>query len=103
MSDTLRTILQPARTTAVVDIGANPIDGPAPYKEMLEAGHCNVIGFEPQLDALSRLNETATPNEIYLPYVLADGKQATLYICKASGMTSILKPDPKKLALFNLF
>lgn len=103
MRNELSTILKPDRLTDIVDIGANPIDGPAPYKEMLKAGLCNVIGFEPQLDALSRLNSIATQEEIYLPYVVADGKQATLYICNAQGMTSILNPDPQKLALFNLF
>jgi FkbM family methyltransferase len=101
--DVLTTILRPDRLTAIVDIGANPIDGTPPYKAMLEAGLCEVIGFEPQSEALSRLKKTATRKETYLPHVVADGKEGTLHICKASGMTSLLKPDPRQLALFNLF
>jgi hypothetical protein len=38
MADPLFDLLQPARLTAVVDIGANPIDGDPPYKRMLAAG-----------------------------------------------------------------
>jgi len=39
----------------VVDIGANPIDGVAPYKSLLDGGHARVVGFEPNPDALARL------------------------------------------------
>ena len=103
MQDVLTTILQPSRLTVIVDIGASPIDGKPPYKAMLDAGLCEVIGFEPQPEALATLRETATAKETYLPYVVADGKKGTLRICKAPGMTSLLEPDPQQLALFNLF
>ena len=103
MQDVLTTILQPSRLTVVVDIGANPIDGKPPYEAMLKAGLCEVIGFEPQPGPLATLKESATAQETYLPYVVADGKQATLHICKGSGMTSLLEPDPRQLALFNSF
>ena len=33
--DTLLALLRPQRLTAVVDVGANPIDGDTPYKSML--------------------------------------------------------------------
>ena len=75
MQDVLRTILQPSRPTVIVDIGANPIDGEPPYKAMLEAGLCEVIGFEPQPEALARLREAATAKETYLPYVAAGAHQ----------------------------
>ena len=77
----------------VVDIGANPIDGTPPYKSLLDEGKVNLIGFEPQKDALAQLNKVKGPNEIYLPHAVGDGKNATLYICQASGMTSTLKPN----------
>ena len=51
--DLLCQLLSPNRLTEVVDVGANPIVGDPPYKPMLDAGLCNVTGFEPQLDALS--------------------------------------------------
>ena len=99
----LTTLLAPARPTAIVDVGANPIDGDPPYKAMLAAGLCRIVGFEPQAGALARLNQAKGPHELYLPYVLADGTERTLHVCELEGMTSLLVPDPEHLALFNLF
>jgi hypothetical protein len=96
-------ILRPERPTAVVDVGANPIDGDPPYKTMLAAGLCEVTGFEPQDAALKRLEQKKGPRERYLPYALGDGTQRTLHVCELEGMTSLLVPDPDHLALFNLF
>jgi FkbM family methyltransferase len=96
-------LLAPARLTAIVDVGANPIDGAPPYKAMLAAGLCKVVGFEPQPAALARLNQTKGAHETYLPYALADGTERILHVCELEGMTSLLVPDPAHLALFNLF
>ena len=101
--DPLSEILTPQRLTAIVDVGANPIDGDPPYKAMLAAGLCQVTGFEPQPAALQRLELNKGPRERYLPYVLADGTERTLHVCALEGMTSLLVPDPEHLALFNLF
>jgi FkbM family methyltransferase len=101
--DLLTEILAPARLTAIVDAGANPIDGDPPYKAMLAAGLCEVTGFEPQPEALARLEKSKGAREHYLPYALGDGSQRTLNICALEGMTSLLVPDPAHLALFNLF
>ena len=101
--DSLHQILAPGRRTTIVDVGANPIDGDPPYKAMLAAGLCEVIGFEPQAEALARLERQKGPHERYLPYALGDGTRATLNICELEGMTSLLVPDPSHLALFNLF
>jgi FkbM family methyltransferase len=99
----LAQILAPARRTAIVDVGANPIDGEPPYKAMLAAGLCEVTGFEPQAAALARLEEKKGPHERYLPYALADGTERVLNVCQLEGMTSLLVPDAANLALFNLF
>lgn len=96
-------ILSPERLTQVVDVGANPIDGDPPYKPMLEAGLCEVTGFEPQPHALARLNERKGPRERYLPYALGDGGEHVLNVCDLDGMTSLLEPDPAQLALFGRF
>lgn len=101
--DTLTSILAPQRLTAIVDVGANPIDGDPPYKRMLAAGLCDVVGFEPQPEAFARLEKMAGPRERYLPYALGDGTVRTLHVCGLEGMTSLLVPDPAHLALFNLF
>lgn len=99
MTTTLSELLETARLTEVVDIGANPIDGDPPYKPMLAAGLCKVTGFEPQEEALAKLMRTKGPNESYLPYAVGDGGIHTLNICKAEGMTSLLEPDPATLDL----
>jgi len=101
--DPLTQILAPARPTVIVDVGANPIDGEPPYKRMLAAGLCDVVGFEPQPEALARLQSMAGPRERYLPYALGDGTTRTLHVCSLDGMTSLLVPDTAHLALFNLF
>src|SRR5579872_2792640 len=101
--DLLTEILAPGRLTAIVDAGANPIDGDPPYKAMLAAGLCEVTGFEPHAPALARLDKSKGPRERYLPYALGDGSARLLNICELEGMTSLLVPDPAHLALFNLF
>src|ERR1700722_11428977 len=67
---------------------------------MLNAGICRVIGFEPQQEALLTLQRTRGPNELYLPYAVGDGSSHTLKVCRASGMTSLLEPNPVTLGLF---
>ena len=95
-------LLQIDRLPEVVDIGANPIDGDPPYKPLLNAGLCRVTGFEPQDSALASLMGRKGPNETYLPYAIYDGQEAVLHVCSASGMTSLLEPDPEHLALFSV-
>lgn len=97
----LRDLLSPLRLTHVVDVGANPIDGQPPYMPMLNQGLCHLTGFEPQHDALLELQKTRGVNERYLPYAVGDGGAHTLNICRASGLTSLLTPDPINLTLFD--
>src|SRR3954470_14546115 len=101
--ESLHQILAPSRLTSIVDVGANPIDGDPPYKAMLAAGLCDVIGFEPQAEALARLEQKKGPHERYLPHALGDGTPGMLNVCELEGMTSLLVPEPRHLALFNLF
>jgi FkbM family methyltransferase len=102
-SDVLSSLLHPMRLTSVVDIGANPIDGAPPYKSMLEKGFCRAIGFEPQAGALEALNARKSDREAYYPYVVGNGHKAKLRICRGSGMTSLLAPDPNALSHFARF
>lgn len=99
----LAELLPTARLTTVVDVGANPIDGEPPYQDMLRKGLCRVTGFEPQPEALALLVGRQSMLEQYLPYVVADGRDHVLHVAEASGMTSLLRPDPTRLALFNGF
>jgi hypothetical protein len=87
----------------VVDVGANPIDGQPPYRPLLAARLCKVIGFEPQPKALAELNARKSAAETYLPYVIGDGMPGTLRVCSAPGMTSLLRPDPNMAMYFRGF
>jgi FkbM family methyltransferase len=102
-ADPLARLLRPERLTAVVDIGANPIDGEPPYTPLLTRGLCTIVGFEPQAAALDVLKRRQGLRETYLPDVVGDGSPQTLHVCELPGMTSLLKPDPRTLALFPLF
>lgn len=101
--DPLLKLLNAKRLTAVVDIGANPIDGDPPYKSLLQNRGCQVTGFEPQPNALAALNTRKSDLETYFPNIIADGNAATLYVCRAPGMTSLYKPDKNKLKYFRGF
>lgn len=101
--DTLRSLLRPQRLTAVVDVGANPIDGDAPYKTMLSRRLCTVTGFEPQPDRLGSLNARKSDLETYLPCVIGDGSPGTLHNAVVPGMTSLFEPSLAVLKWFNGF
>lgn len=103
MNKNFSAFLAPCNLTQIVDIGANPIDGDPPYKNMLANHLCRVIGFEPQLEALEQLNKVKTDLETYLPYVIGTEGQKTLYRCMYSGWTSLLEPDEATLETFPAF
>jgi len=99
----LADVLKIEQPIDIVDIGANPIDGDAPYKKLLGSGLANIIGFEPNPDALNRLNSLKGPNETYFPSAIYDGAEYELKICKEEGMTSLLEPNHKLLGYFHGF
>ncbi len=92
-------------TIDVVDIGANPIesDGIPPYQGLLESGKARLVGFEPNGDALAELQARKSAHETYLPHAVYDGTEQSLRICKSSGMTSLLEPNPAVLSCFHGF
>jgi FkbM family methyltransferase len=96
-------VLHPSRLPAIVDVGASPVDGYPPYHHMLTRQLCSVAGFEPHKAAYEALCELAGPNERYYPYALGDGEEHTLHLAQSMGMTSLLEPDPERLALFEGF
>ena len=87
----------------IVDIGANPIDGEPPYKKLLDANIVKVIGFEPNKDALIRLNKMKGPNETYIGKAVYDGSRQEIKLCRAQGMTSLLEPNAKLLEYLHGF
>ena len=87
----------------IVVIGANPILGSPPYAPLLQAGNTELVGFEPNGEALAKLQSLKGPNETYLPHAIGDGTRHTLHFCQEPGMTSLLRPDPAVLDLFHGF
>lgn len=87
----------------VVDIGANPIDGVPPYKPLLDSGLAHIYGFEPNPNALAKLNSQKGPNETYFSNAVYNGKEQELRVCKAQGMTSLLEPNSELLSYLHLF
>lgn len=87
----------------ILDVGASAIDGNPPYHHIKQINKAIIYGFEPNPKEYEKLISQAKEKEIYLPYALGDGKQATLHLCHAPGMTSLLKPDDKVLEYFHGF
>jgi FkbM family methyltransferase len=99
-ADPLFNLLRPERLTSVVDIGANPLETAPPYKPMLDKRLCTVVGFEPQPEAMDKLIAQKGDLETYLPYAVGGETRATLKVCHAPGMTSLLTPEPRTLNCF---
>lgn len=93
-------ILNCSRLTAIVDVGASLIDGPPPYKAMLDAGLCTVVGYEPNPSALAELKSASSQREAYFPHAIGYGGRATLHRFNAEGLNSTLSPDPAAMKAF---
>ena len=72
----------------VVDIGANPIGGDAPYQPLIDYGMCALYGFEPQRDAFDQLLALNHPNTTYVNAAIGDGKTHKFHIYKGNGLSS---------------
>lgn len=90
--------LSPARKTTIVDVGANPIYAPD-YADLLKAGGCKVVGFEPQAAAFAELQKNKGVDETYYPFAVGTGEPLQLRIYKSSGMTSIFDPYVPTMAM----
>lgn len=97
---TFASLIETPVRVKIVDIGANPLDGSPPYAALLNSGAADIIGFEPNPEALAKLNAAKGPTETYLPYAIGDGQRRTINFCMAPGMTSLLEPNPAVLGLF---
>lgn len=91
-----------ARPLHVVDVGANPVEGDAPYKELLARGYARVTGFEPQAAALAKLDAVKTERETYLPDALGAGGRVTLHLYRGSGFTSVFPMRESAVSLLGL-
>lgn len=103
MTDALKRLVPLDGPIRVLDVGASPIDGAPPYQALVDHGSAEVIGFEPNPEALAELQQNAKEHEKYFGYALGDGERHELHFCRAPGMNSLYEPDPVVLGSFNLF
>jgi FkbM family methyltransferase len=80
------------RRVRIVDVGANPINEP-PYRDLLRAGGCDLVGFEPNPEAFAALEASKSQFETYFPSAVGDGTETELKLYRSSGMTSVFEPD----------
>ena len=102
----LASLLEIKAPIDIVDIGANSIIGDgdeAPYKPLLDSGLAHVYGFEPNPDALARLNAAKGQNETYFPNAVYNGAEQELRVCESQGMTSLLEPNINLLSYLHGF
>ena len=81
-----------ARRTRIVDVGANPNVGNPLYLALLQAGACDVVGFEPQPKAFAALAERKSDRETYFPFAVGDGSRKELKVYRSEGYTSVYEP-----------
>jgi FkbM family methyltransferase len=88
----------------VADIGAADIAETPPYRPLLDAGLARLNAFEADARQHARLRETYGEAITLFTEIVGDGTEQTLHLASpASGMTSLLKPDPRRLDFFNAF
>ena len=101
---TLEELLQFAGSIHIADIGAAPKAEAPPYKALLDYGIARLTAVDGDGRQQEGMRNVYGESAVVLPHVLADGSQRTLYLAKpGTGMTSLLKPDPKHLPFFNGF
>ncbi|HYE52393.1 MAG TPA: FkbM family methyltransferase [Azospirillaceae bacterium] len=87
----------------IVDVGASPEGNEPQYLQMLRSGNADILGFEPDPEALAALESRKGPYETYLPHAVGDGRRHTLHLCAMPEMSSLLRPNPPFLNLFHGF
>src|SRR4051794_4218342 len=94
----MRRLLNLDRDTEVVDVALGEAEGPAPYAALFATGDCRLTRFEPPL--IPDVFPKPRKNERFLPYLIADGADHSLHVCALAGLSSLLEPNPKVLALY---
>lgn len=94
--------LKAEKLTHIVDVGANPVE-PAPYQDLLNAGGCQLTGFEPQDEAFAKLQNIKGPLETYHKFAVGAGNVKSLNIMGHDSMTSFFKGDAKSTRFLQRF
>ncbi|MCF2971651.1 FkbM family methyltransferase [Synechococcus sp. Nb3U1] len=91
----------------VVDVGAMYLGGDN-FDKLVQQGHAQVIGFEPQKEECEKLNaraltEAPSADKVkrnYLPYYIGDGSRRNFYLTNVGYTSSLYRPDEEILRHF---
>ena len=84
------------RRTRIMDIGANPANPPA-YARLAAGGAAEVHGFEPGAQAFAALEARRGEHEVYYPFAVAHGGEATYHACANGAFSSLHAPDLQQI------
>ena len=86
----------------IVDVGASFIETEEPYSPLLRTLECDIVGFEPVEKELAKLQQNASSNQTYLPYVVGDGSDGMFHQCNETVTSSLFEPDQETMDLFQM-
>jgi FkbM family methyltransferase len=89
---------RPIPMIQIMDIGAAALSQDR-YEPLVTLGYANVTGFEPNPAEYARLQNRAGPYR-YLPVFLGNGAPATFHSARYPGCSSLPRPDPAVIDLF---
>jgi FkbM family methyltransferase len=88
----------------VMDIGAACINETPVYRTLLDASLAHLNAFEGDARQIEKIRATFGDKATIYPDFLGDGAEHKLHLAgPATGMTSLLEPDPAMLRFFNGF
>jgi len=92
-------IIHPKEPIVICDIGASAVDPTPSITDLINNSNSILYGFEPNEDEFKKLSQSDTKK--YFNYGIGSGKDETLNVCTAPGMSSILEPNFEYLDLFH--
>ena len=97
----IATMLPPLPRLKIVDVGAMSLgEDTDAYSPLVAATPCDIYGFEPGAEELTKLGASAKPGRHYLPYFIGDGSARTFYQCNFNMTSSLFEPNTSLLAKF---
>lgn len=84
----------------ILDIGAMSL-GAEPWDQLVDRGHAELLGFEPQAAECGRCNAAARPHRRYLPLALGDGATWPFHICCGAATSSVFAPHTDVIERFS--
>jgi FkbM family methyltransferase len=83
----------------ILDVGAALIERP-PYQSLLDAGRGRIFGFEPNRQALEKLNREYGNPHRFFPFFVGDGRPAIFHETNWALTGSLYEPNSRLLEKF---